>query len=82
MRLGHHRPYEAAGRPRVLVPFLGELDPVVLEAAIRIARAEEAVLVPAFLLLLPMEIGPESPLGKGPAGRDAAAGGSRTGSAS
>jgi len=61
VRLGHNRPYEAAGRPRVLVPFLGELDPVVLEAAIRIARAEEAVLVPAFLLLLPMEIGPESP---------------------
>jgi nucleotide-binding universal stress UspA family protein len=61
VRLGRNRPYEAAGRPRVLVPFLGELDPVVLDAAIRIARAEEAVLVPAYLLLLPMELGPESP---------------------
>jgi hypothetical protein len=45
----------------VLVPFSGELDPRVLDAAIRIARAEEAVLVPAYLLLLPLELGPESP---------------------
>lgn len=61
MKLGRNRPYDAAGRPRILVPFLGELDPIVLDAAIRIARAEEAVLVPAYLLLLPMELGPESP---------------------
>jgi hypothetical protein len=61
VKLGRKRPYEAAGRPRVLVPFSGELDPIVLEAAIRIARAEEAVLVPAYLLLLPLELGPESP---------------------
>ena len=60
MRLRHKRPYEAAGRPRILVPFSGELDPTVLDAAIRIARAEEAVLVPAYLLLLPLELGPES----------------------
>ena len=60
MKLGHKRPYAAEGRPRVLVPFSGELDPRVLEAAIRIARAEEAVLVPAYLLLLPLELGPES----------------------
>ena len=46
VRLGGTRPYEAAGRPRILVPFAGELDPVVLDAAIRIARAEQAVLVP------------------------------------
>jgi hypothetical protein len=44
----------------VLVPFAGELDPSVLAAAIRIARAEEAVLVPAYLLVLPLELGPES----------------------
>jgi hypothetical protein len=49
------------GRPRVLVPFIGKLDPTVLAAAIRITRAEEAVLVPAYLLLLPLELGPESP---------------------
>lgn len=61
MRLRRRRPYETAGRPRVLVPFLGHLDPMVLAAAIRITRAEEAVLVPAYLLLLPLELGPESP---------------------
>jgi hypothetical protein len=44
----------------VLVPFAGELDPSVLRAAIRIARAEEAVLVPAYLLVLPLELGPEA----------------------
>lgn len=60
MKLRRKRPYEAAGRPRILVPFAGELDPTVLDAAIRIARAEEAVLVPAYLLLLPLELGPES----------------------
>jgi nucleotide-binding universal stress UspA family protein len=61
VKLGRKRPYEAAGRPRVLVPFSGELDPKVLDVAIRIARAEEAVLVPAYLLLTPLELGPESP---------------------
>ena len=60
MRLRRRHTYEAAGRPRILVPFSGELDPTVLDAAIRIARAEEAVLVPAYLLLLPLELGPES----------------------
>jgi hypothetical protein len=44
------------------VPFTGgALDPVVLEAAIRIARAEEAVLVPAFLLVLPRDVDPDAP---------------------
>lgn len=50
------------GRPRLLVPFTGgALDPVVLEAAIRIARAQEAVLVPAYLLVLPRDLAPEAP---------------------
>lgn len=41
---------------RVLVPFTGgELDPIVLEAAIRIAHAEEATLVPAYLIVTPLE---------------------------
>jgi hypothetical protein len=60
MRVGRKRTYEAAGRPRVLLPFAGELDPRVLEAAIRIARAEEAVLVPAYLLVVPLELAPEA----------------------
>ncbi len=41
---------------RVLVPFThGALDPTVLDAAIRIARAEEATLVPAYLIVVPLE---------------------------
>lgn len=43
-----------AGKGRVLVPFSDRLDPTVLDAAIRIARAEEAVLVPAYLLVVPL----------------------------
>jgi hypothetical protein len=50
---------------RILVPFTGgSLDPTVLSAAIRIARADEAVLVPAYLLLVPLEYAEDSPLTK------------------
>jgi hypothetical protein len=55
------RPSDASAR-RILVPFSGPLDPVVLDAAIRIARAEDAVLVPAYLLIVPLQYGEESPL--------------------
>jgi hypothetical protein len=47
---------------RILVPFTGSLDPTVLRAAIRIARAEDAVLVAAYLLLVPLEYAEDSPL--------------------
>ena len=47
---------------RILVPFSGSLDQTVLDAAIRIARAEDAVLVPAYLLIVPLRYGEESPL--------------------
>lgn len=43
------------GKGRILVPFSGALDPVVLDAAIRVARAEEAVLVAAYLLVVPLQ---------------------------
>ncbi|MGD0716161.1 MAG: hypothetical protein ABSB24_18590 [Gaiellaceae bacterium] len=49
---------------RILVPFTGDLDPTVLNAAIRIAHAEQAVLVPAYLLIVPLEYAPDSPLKK------------------
>jgi nucleotide-binding universal stress UspA family protein len=50
---------------RVLVPFTGgELDPIVLEAAIRVAKAEDATLVPAYLMVIPLEYRLESPLQK------------------
>ena len=60
-----HRPRRIAaghGARRILVPFRGRLDPTVLDAAIRIARAEDAVLVPAYLLIVPLDYGEESPL--------------------
>jgi hypothetical protein len=49
-----------AGTGRILVPFSGALDPVVLEAAIRVARAEEAVLVAAYLLVVPLQFPEDS----------------------
>ncbi len=53
------------GQPRLLVPFAdGALDPAVLQAAIRIARAEEAILVPAFLVVVPLEYDVEAALAR------------------
>jgi hypothetical protein len=43
------------GEGRILVPFSGALDPLVLDAAIRVARAEGAVLVAAYLLIVPLQ---------------------------
>jgi hypothetical protein len=50
------------GARRILVPFSGNLDPTVLSAAIRIAGAEKAVLVPAYLLIVPLRYAEDSPL--------------------
>lgn len=50
------------GAGRILVPFSGALDPTVLAAAIRIAKAEGAVLVPAYLLIVPLQYAEDSPL--------------------
>jgi hypothetical protein len=50
------------GGRRLLVPFIGDLDQTVLDAAIRIAHAEDAVLVPAYLLVVPLEFAEDSPL--------------------
>ncbi len=51
------------GAARILVPFSGgTLDPSVLDAALRLAKAEGATLVPAYLLLVPLRYSEESPL--------------------
>jgi hypothetical protein len=51
------------GPRRILVPFTGgELDPTVLAAAIRIARAEQATLVPAYLIVTPLEYAMDAPM--------------------
>jgi len=55
MMWGRRRGAAYTAKQRVLVPFSGALDPVVLEAAIRIARAEEAELVAAYLLVVPLQ---------------------------
>jgi hypothetical protein len=48
---------------RILVPFTGgALDPIVLNAAIRIARAEAATLVPAYLIVVPLEQPEDAPM--------------------
>jgi hypothetical protein len=53
----------APGARRILLPFTGDsLDPTVLAAAIRIARAEGSVLVPAYLLIVPLQYSEDSPL--------------------
>ena len=49
-----------AGKGRILVPFSGALDPTVLDAAIRVARNEEAVLVAAYLLVVPLQFPEDS----------------------
>lgn len=51
------------GSKRILVPFTrGQLEPTVLAAAIRVARAEEATLVPAYLILVPMQFRLDVPM--------------------
>jgi len=59
MRLRRRKP----GARRILVPFTGgTLDRRVLDAAIRIAQAEEATLVPAYIVIVPLRYSEESPL--------------------
>jgi nucleotide-binding universal stress UspA family protein len=64
VRLRRRRPAEARpGAPRLLVPFSGgQLDPAVLAAALRIARADGAVFVPAYLIMVPFSLALDSPL--------------------
>ena len=64
MRVGRRRPAAARpGAPRLLVPFAGgHLDPAVLDAAFRIARADGAVFVPAYLIIVPFSLALDSPL--------------------
>jgi hypothetical protein len=48
---------------RVLFPFVGRtLSRSALESALRLARAEGAVLMPAYLIQVPFTLGLESPL--------------------
>ncbi|MGE5272481.1 MAG: universal stress protein [Verrucomicrobiota bacterium] len=62
-RSGVHLRRRRPGERRILVPFSGgTLDATVLDAAIRIARAEGATLVPAYIVIVPMRYSEDSPL--------------------
>jgi nucleotide-binding universal stress UspA family protein len=62
-RVGRRRAEARPGAPRLLVPFAGgQLEPAVLDAALRLARADEAVFVPAYLIIVPFSIALDSPL--------------------
>jgi hypothetical protein len=51
------------GATRILVPFTGgQLEETVLEASIRIARAEQATLVPAYLIVVPLQFTLDAPM--------------------
>jgi nucleotide-binding universal stress UspA family protein len=52
-----------AGRQRILFPFVGHaLSRRALDAALRLARAEEATLVPVFLARVPLHLPLDAPL--------------------
>ena len=71
MRLFAKRdPERHPGQARLLVPFADrQLDPSVLDAALRIARAVDAVLVPAYLLVVPLEFSLDAPVQHAELGR-------------
>jgi hypothetical protein len=57
------RPPLTAGPHRILFPFTGHgLSQPALDAALRLARAEHATLVPVYLARVPMQLPLDSPL--------------------
>lgn len=55
----------SAGATRILFPFVGsELSASALDAALRLAKAEDATLVPAYLAAVPLNMPLESALPK------------------
>ena len=56
---------EPTEKPRILFPFVGtELSERALQAALRLARAEHAVVVPAFLARVPLPLALTAPVGR------------------
>jgi hypothetical protein len=48
---------------RILLPFTGQaISRRSFEAAVRLAKAENAIVMPAFLATVPMDLPPEAPL--------------------
>ena len=58
-------PAPPAARSRILFPFVGEeLSERALQATLRLAWAEEAVVVPAYLARIPLPLTLDAPLGR------------------
>jgi hypothetical protein len=63
LRRAKHPALEPSGAERILFPFVGgALSERGLEASLRLARAEGATLVPAYLVTVPMALNLEAPL--------------------
>jgi nucleotide-binding universal stress UspA family protein len=64
-RRRHRRSPQLASTRQILLPFTGTtLSRRALEAAIRLAKVDEATLMPAFLATVPLTLTLESPLPK------------------
>ena len=56
-----HQPEAGSGR-RILFPFIGStVSQATLDATLRLARSQEATLVPAYLVIVPQHLTLESP---------------------
>ena len=65
MRLGlrgRRRGRSASSGRRILFPFIGStVSQATLDAALRLARSQDATLVPAYLVVVPQQLSLESP---------------------
>jgi hypothetical protein len=62
-RRGRHTPPPPTGARRILFPFVAQaLVPRALDVALRLARAEDASLVPVFLARVPLHLPLDAPL--------------------
>lgn len=58
-----HRPERADATRRILLPFTGgEISKRAIQAAVRLARAEDAVIMPAYLARVPLNLQLDAPL--------------------
>ena len=65
LRHRHGGPGALPAAPRILFPFVGaELSDRALEASLRLARAEHAVVVPAYLARVPLPLTLDAPVGR------------------
>ena len=63
MGMGKNNGSKSSGEHRILFPFLGDsISERTLQAAIRLAKAEEATLVPAYIAEIPLYLSPETAL--------------------